>query len=172
MCSKKLRAIENVVTNKMVLNTGTILIRGVNEGALKRTLEIVKALGPRHALLRFKNVGALGRYDKRAEQSNLLLSEMESLAATAIDMPLSYLSAFNKVKGYREDNSRLFPVTENAKPGQGIWIKLTNWQTDKFGQIDSGSPRRGRITKDFRIAPFFENVLEEKRTFEGAINLT
>ena len=45
-----------------------------------------------------------------------------------------------------------------ARPGQGIWFKLTDWQAGAEGLVDPGSRRRGRITEDFRIAPFFDHV--------------
>ena len=52
-----------------------------------------------------------------------------------------------------------FPVDPQARTGQeGPWIKLTNWQSDADGFVDRDSKRRGRITPDFMVAPFFEHV--------------
>ena len=39
---KKISAVEHVVGNGMILNTGTILVRGLNEDAVKRVLDIVQ----------------------------------------------------------------------------------------------------------------------------------
>ena len=77
--AKKLQAVGNIVAKRMVLNTGAILIRGINEGVVKRIVDLVRSHAPRHALIRFKNVGALGRYDKEAEKNNLGMAEMEEL---------------------------------------------------------------------------------------------
>ena len=38
------------------------------------------------------------------------------------------------------------------------WIKITNWSPDDSDIPDPDSKRRGRITQDFKIAPFFEHV--------------
>ena len=65
---------------------------------------------------------------------------------------------FDRVNGAVERNTRLFPADLAARPGQGIWFKLTDWQASAEGLVDPGSQRRGRITEDFRIAPFFDHV--------------
>lgn len=155
---KKLSAVGHVVTNGMILNTGTILVRGLNEGAVQRVFDFVRNLAPRHALLRFKNVGALGRFDADAEARNLRMKEIETLTANAIGCDPKALAAYNSFKGDIEPNTRLFPFDLRARPGKGIWFKLTNWQASGAGHVDPESKRRGRITEDFRIAPFFEHV--------------
>jgi molybdenum cofactor biosynthesis enzyme MoaA len=155
---KKLRAVENVINKRMILNTGTILVRGVNECAVQRILDIVKGHGPRHALLRFKNIGALGRFDGIAAKRNLSLSDMEGLAASVIGGTLEQVRAYDRFKGTREHNSRLFPVDLRSPPGTGIWMKLTNWRAEADAVPDAGSARRGRITSAFNILPFFEDV--------------
>ncbi|MEM9354994.1 MAG: radical SAM protein [Pseudomonadota bacterium] len=71
---KKLRALKNIVAKRMIPSTGTIIARGVNEGAVMRMVDLVNGLRPRHALLRFKTVGALGRFDVNAERENLSLA--------------------------------------------------------------------------------------------------
>ena len=161
---KKIQALENIVDKNMILNTGTILMRGVNEQAIQRVVDLVTDLNPRHALLRFKNVGALGRYDQDAEKCNLSMFELERLTADAIDCRTETLSRFNKIKGNVEPNTRLFPVNLSAKTGTSVWIKLSDWQADNNGLVDLGSTRRGRITPNFMVAPFFEHVKE----FEGS----
>ncbi len=155
---KKLAAVENVVANGMILNTGTILVRRLNEGAVRRVLDFVQRLGPRHALLRFKNVGALGRYDAEAEARNLSMAELEALSAEAIGCDPAQLTGFNRFKGAVEPNTRLFPVDLASPSGRGIWFKLTNWQASGEGFVDPDSNRRGRVTEDFKIAPFFDHV--------------
>lgn len=155
---KKLTAVANIVANGLILNTGTILVRGLNEGAIKRVYEYVLSLSPRHALLRFKNVGALGRYDIEAEVRNLTMKELEQLSAETIGCDALKLREFQMIKGQIENNTRLFPVNLTSRSGAGIWFKLTNWQTSGAGIVDPGSKRRGRITEDFQIAPFFDHV--------------
>lgn len=155
---KKLKAVDNVLANQMILNTGTILMRGINEGAVERLINLIKRHKPRHALLRFKNVGALGRYDQQAEKHNLSMQEMQTLLADVIGCRASDLSSYNQVKHLEEPNTRLFPLDLHSPTGQGIWIKLTDWQANQHGLIDPQSQRRGRVTQDFKLAPFFEHV--------------
>jgi len=156
--AKKLQAVENVIEHGMILNTGTILVRGLNEPAVQRIFDFVSSLSPRHALLRFKNVGALGRYDEAAEANNLSMDELEQLSARAIGADPESLNVFNKFKGNVEPNTRLFPIDLESRPGRGIWFKLTNWQAGPEGFVDPDSTRRGRITPEFQVAPFFDHV--------------
>lgn len=156
--ARKLRAVENAVAHGMIVNTGTILVRGVNEAAVDRLYRFVRSLGPRHAVLRFKNIGALGRYDAACEEKNLSMAEMEALCAGAIGVDAAALAAFDRIEGEVAADSRLFPVDLASRPGRGIWFKLTDWQANAEGCVDPDWRRRGRITEDFRIAPFFEHV--------------
>ncbi len=156
--AKKLRAVENAVSRGMIVNTGTILVRGVNEDAVARVNRFVAGLVPRHAVLKFRNIGAFGRYDAASETRNLSMAEMEALCADAIGVDAAALSAWNTIKGETSPDSRLFPVDLASRPGRGIWIKLTDWQANAEGCLDPDLRRRGRITQDFRIAPFFDHV--------------
>ncbi|MDE0408368.1 MAG: radical SAM protein [Alphaproteobacteria bacterium] len=156
--AKKLRAVENAVSHGMIVNTGTILVRGVNEGAVGRLRRFMADLGPRHAVLRFKNIGAFGRYDAASKARNLSMAEMEALCAAAIGADAAALAAWDRIKGKAEAGNRLFPVDLATRTGRGLWFKLTDWhaKVDECGESDFR--RRGRITQDFRIAPFFDHV--------------
>ncbi len=156
--AKKLRAVENAVSCGMIVNTGTILVRGVNEDAVARVNRFVAGLAPRHVVLKFRNIGAFGRYDAASEAANLSMAEMEALCADATGVDAAALSAWNTIKGETSPDSRLFPVDLAARPGRGLWIKLTDWQANAEGCLDPDLRRRGRITQDFRIAPFFDHV--------------
>ncbi|MEE4188499.1 MAG: radical SAM protein, partial [Roseobacter sp.] len=115
--AKKIAAVENVVGAGMILNTGTIVTHGVNEGAVSRVYNIVNRLAPRHALLRFKTIGALGRYDAAAERQNLSMAELEGLVARVIGCDADALATYDRVKGVSEPNTRLFPADLTARPG-------------------------------------------------------
>lgn len=156
--AKKLRAVENVVAQGMIVNTGTILVRGLNEDAVRRVHRFVSGLTPRHAVMRFRNIGALGRYDAAGEARNLSMAEMEALCAAAIGADAAALASWDRIKGERTPDGRLFPVDLAARPGRGLWMKVTDWQANAEGCVDPDFLRRGRITEDFRIAPFFDHV--------------
>ena len=159
---RKWQAVENIVASRMILNTGTILVRGVNEDAIARLLAKVSALSPRHAMLGFKNIGALGRYSEDDEAGNFTLHEMQDLLAKAIHCDVAALSRFSHAGLTGERKARLFPVDRQSRPGAGIWVRLTDWQASDDGAVGYGSLRRGRVTPDFMIAPFFEHVRENE----------
>ena len=156
---KKLKAVENAVACGMTVNTGTILVRGVNEAAVERMFRLfTETIRPRGVTLRFKNIGALGRFDEAGEADNLSMAEMEALCAQTIGLDAAGLLELARDRGHVEANSRIFPADRETRPGRGIWFKITDWQVSGGGCVDPGSVRRGRITEDFRIAPFFEHV--------------
>ena len=155
---KKVRALQNVADNRMLIGTGTILVRGVNEGAVERVIGMVRGSGASYVVMRFRNVGAIGRFDRAAEAANLSLDEMRGLVATALDRPASRLQPHLDRHTVNESAVRWFPVDEDRGHAIGRWIKLTDWTVNESGIVDAGSRRRGRVTPDFRIAPFFEHV--------------
>ncbi len=156
--AKKLRAVGNAVAHGMIVNTGTILVRGVNEAAVGRMHRLMADLGPRHAVLRFKNIGAFGRYDMASKARNLSMAEMEALCAAAIGADGACLAAWDRIKDKAEAGNRLFPADLAARTGRGLWFKLTDWHLKVEECGESDFRRRGRITQDFRIAPFFDHV--------------
>ena len=155
---KKMQAVAHAVARGMIVNTGTILVRGVNEDAVGRVLEFVQGLRPRNAILRFKNIGAFGRYDGESAMHNLSMEEIEALSAAAIGVTVDEIAARNRIEGQAAQDSRLFPVDPASRFGQGIWFKLTDWQANALGRVDPDTCRRGRITEDFRIAPAVEHM--------------
>ena len=155
---KKMVAVENIVALGMIVNTGTILVRGLNEGAIGRVHGFVSGLSPRHAVLRFKNVGAVGRYDADAAVRNLSMMEMEALCADFLGIDPGKIASFDRIKGEWAPDSRLFPETLSARTGRGLWFKLIDWQANVEGRVPPDLRRRGRVTQDFRIAPLVEHV--------------
>lgn len=155
---KKIRAIENIVSSRMLLGTGTILVRGVNEAGVARVIAMVRATGTPYALMRFRNVGAIGRHDADAVRNNLSMDEMRGLLADALGRCPSRLQPHMDRHTRAERRVNWFPVDPDNRRAIGVWAKLTDWTVDENGIVDAGSRRRGRVTPDFRIAPFFEHV--------------
>ena len=155
---KKMAAVENIVGLRMTVNTGTILVRGLNEEAIARVHRFVTGLEPRTAVLRFKNVGAVGRYDADAAARNLSMMEMEALCADFLGIDPGKIASFDRIKGEWAPDSRLFPETLDARTGRGLWFKLIDWQANVEGRVPPDLRRRGRVTQDFRIAPLVEHV--------------
>ena len=157
---KKIQAVKHAVEANMIVNTGTIMVRGVNEGAMAELIDYILSLSPRHAILRFKNIGAIGRYQVHAEKQNLSMAELVQLASTCSDLDIDQIRQQKFLRVFNEPNSYLFPVAGHMKAGQGVWLKLTDWQADHGGAIDFQSQRRGRLMSDMTILPFFESFRE------------
>ena len=120
-------------------------------------------------MMRIKNVGQLGRYQKDKD-GNIKLNGLVKLCADQFNVSEDYIWSFHGVPYYNkfnEKNSILFPLREGNKLlNRGKWVKITNWDTDNEGGIpDPGSKRRGRITEDFKIAPFYEHAKENEGVY-------
>ena len=61
----------------------------------------------------------------------------------------------NKTVVQEECSSLVFPYeTELGK----LYIRLIDWGIDDDGVVDPDNPNRGRLTPNFKIAPFFEHL--------------
>jgi uncharacterized radical SAM superfamily Fe-S cluster-containing enzyme len=174
--SKKIQALENIAASRFVIDTGTIIVKGVNDEAPARLLDLYNRKGIRHALCRIKNVGKLGRsmFDdstgehKLTVSSNYTMNGLIKLVADQTGLSVDYIESWRNKPIYEntdtEEDSFIFPLdpaSEN-KPmhRSGIWFKIADWNT--FGNPDGvplpNNTRRGRLTEDFKVAPMAEHV--------------
>ena len=154
---RKIKALHNLAKFNFFINVNCILQKGVNDHVPERLLKIFKEDLKNHpGVLRFRNVGQLGRYTLEKEQNHTwdqLITKFAKITGKSED----YIRSWNNVEGYKEKYNVLFPLDENNKR-KTQWIKITNWSPDDSDIPDPDSKRRGRITQDFKIAPFFEHV--------------
>ena len=154
-CAKrKMKALKNCADIGYFININCIIMKGVNEKVIPRLLEIVKELGT-NSVIRFRNVGQLGRYTLEHEE-NYSFEELIDLVAASTGKSVDYIKEHNTVNGYEEKNNVLFPLNPVDK-FKTVWVKITNWSPEN-DIPDPGSRRRGRITENFKVAPFFEHV--------------
>jgi len=163
---KKLQAFSNLIKNNVRTETGTIIASGINEEAPARLLHLVDTHDVKDILIRIKNVGQIGR-QMEDDSKAITMKELVSLCATQFNISEDYIWEFKEKSGYamnKEQNTVLFPLEYGARTiTRGRWIKLTNWISDKDAGIpDPLSERRGRVTQDFNVAPFFEHVKENE----------
>jgi molybdenum cofactor biosynthesis enzyme MoaA len=159
---KKISALRNLKKRKFILDTGTIIVPGVNEDAPGALLELFDKENINNVLMRIKNVGQLGRYQTEVDD-NVKLNQLVKLCAEQMDVSEDYINSFRDAKlygMYQESNSILFPLREGNKVlNRGRWVKITNWDTDNESGIpDPNSQRRGRITENFTVAPLYEHI--------------
>ena len=160
--AKKVQALENLIKLGFVVHINCILVPGVNEAVPIRLLELLekfclkyhKTCGTRYPLmLRFKNMGQIGRYMK--EIQSFEVNKMLELLFKTFGINKHETEIKKRIDGVSECNSYLFSIP--SRVGQ-VLVKVTDWQVDDDGVPDAGNKRRGRITQDFKIAPFFEHV--------------
>ena len=107
--------------------------------------------------MRFKNVGALGRH-MNGETPRHDYRALVTHVAEQLDVDPARAWASDMFEGRREPLTRFFPVDPTSGSGSGIWVKVAGWDANQEGTIDAGSPRRGRLTQNMTVAPFFEHV--------------
>ena len=163
---KKVKALQNLVKNKMIIQTGTIIVRDVNETAPKEMVRLFNQVGLKNVVMRIKNVGQIGR-DMNGVEENLKMDDLVELVCSQLNLDKDYVNTWRDKPILDtlepEPNSFMFPADPNSAGKNlhrsGLWIKLANWDTENDSGIPSpNSLRRGRITENFKVAPFFEHV--------------
>ena len=170
----KVRALQNSLSVGFRLNTGTIIAKGVNEHSLKAQIDLVARVATEVGvhfdrdkpwskvtpILHMRSVGAIGRY---MEDSSCSYDELVWLLAKTLDCPVEHILQQSMTPGRvlleldDDGGARSALVPIDTRAGK-LLIRLVDWSTDDAGVPDAGNPHRGRLTKDFRIAPFFEDI--------------
>lgn len=150
---KKIAAVSNCADVGFFLNLNCILVRGVNEHVPARLVKLLDDLKV-HGTLRFRNIGQLGRY---MDINNYTFDEMIDLVTRAFGVDRAAAESSRNVNGYEEEHNVLFPLNPKKKLST-TWIKVTDWRPYEGAIPDPASSRRGRMTKDYKVAPFFEHA--------------
>lgn len=163
--TKKVAALENLQRNRFIIDTGTIIVKGVNDDVVERMLALYKRKSVSNVICRIKNVGDIGR--SMADQDNYTLEELVSLVAQQTGLSQDYIYSWRNKPIYQNDepelDSFMFPM-DPASEGKfmhksGVWFKIANWKGDEGQDIPlRNNKRRGRLTPEFKVAPFFEHV--------------
>lgn len=152
---RKIAAWEKCQEANMNINVGAILQKGVNDHIPARLLALSKRIGGNH-ILRFRNVGQIGRYTLEKDQ-NWTFDELTNLVCEQFGKDPESVKTWKSINGFTEDNIIFFPLDENKK-FKTSWVKITDWSPVNSLIPDPKNNRRGRLTQDFKIAPFFEHV--------------
>ena len=169
----KVRALENILAERLPINTGTIIAKNSNEHVLGRQVKLFTEKAKESGIhfdktapykrikpvLRMKSVGMLGRYMK---DSSYTMQELASLASDQLGIPYETIinskatAGVVKAGAYGEaETSLLFPYKSSVG---SFYIRFIDWSVDDDGVIDHDNPNRGRLTQNFNVAPFFEHV--------------
>lgn len=175
----KVRALNNIFAEHLPINTGTIIAKGINEFTLNDQIELFADCAIANGInfdttapynritpvLRMKSVGAIGRYMKDCSYTMDELIDMCTYRLGVDKKDMSKTSAGVVKAGPQSGealSSYMFP--HQTKAGK-ILIRLIDWQTNDDGVIDHDNPNRGRLTENFKIAPFFEHVKKNENGY-------
>jgi uncharacterized Fe-S cluster-containing radical SAM superfamily protein len=180
----KTRALNNLMELGFFINIGCIIVRGVNEKLPNDLIQLVVDTATKHDRrfrkwnqpgIRFKSVGQIGRH---MEDASFNMPELASIIGNELGYDSDWIIQQKAISGTNltldektglqkgwKPSETLASVMFNHNTERGdILIRLINWEVDEDGVPDSKSENRGRITKDWKIAPFFEDV--KKNEFE------
>lgn len=146
--TRKMAALLHCINENLFVNVNVVLQKGVNDHIPLRWEFLCKEYGIR-PILRYKNVGQIGRHSLDRSETHSW-RELVGLVSKATGVDESFILGHPA-----GDHDVLFPH-------KGSYIKITDW-APKGSQIPApGSLRRGRITEEWTIAPFFEHVKENE----------
>lgn len=168
----KVRALRNIFDERLPINTGTIIAKGVNEHTIKRQIELFGEVALESGInfnttspynkikpvLRMKSVGQIGRY---MENSSYNIQELKDIVTSQLNIKESdiYQTAAGVVKAGPMSGEKLSSWMFEYETITGtVYVRLIDWETDDEGVIDHDNSSRGRLTENWTIAPFFEHV--------------
>ena len=163
--TKKVAALENLQRNRFIIDTGTIIVKGINDDVVERMLALYKRVNVNNVICRIKNVGDIGR--SMADQDNYTLEELVTLVAKQTGLSEDYIYSWRNKPIYQNDepevDSFMFPMDPESEGKfmhkSGVWFKIANWKGEEGQDIPlRNNKRRGRLTPEFKVAPFFEHV--------------
>ncbi len=155
--SKKLAAFKNCGELGYFVSVNVILQKGTNDLVPKKIVELFQEhkLG---GLIRFKNVGQLGRHTLNFDE-NYKFKELLELVGKQLDIPVDYMERFRSYAGEEQEHIVFFPMNEKSRYSRkSLWIKVTDWSPSIGSVPDPNSKNRGRMTQDFKLAPFSEHI--------------
>jgi molybdenum cofactor biosynthesis enzyme MoaA len=163
---RKLQAVENVAKLRMRLRLGSILMKGHNDQVPKMLFELAKKFDV-PTTLNFRNVSQVGRYTLEKNE-NFSFVEMVRHVCDLLGYNFENAMKSNVINALEQERIVLFSEREKTKAlghKHDIWIKITDWSPPDSNFPDPDSKRRGRLTQDFRIAPFFEHVKKNENVY-------
>ena len=167
-CAKlKVKALGNIKKANFIVDTGTILCKGINDDAPSRLLHLFKEQDIEHAMIRFKNVGQHGRY-LLDSVDNWKLDDMVRICSEHFGISVDYINSWRDKPIYGnhvEEDTFIFPIDPNSESKMlhrsGYWVKLADWDSHDDTRLYPfmNQTRRGRITEDFKVAPLPAHIV-------------
>lgn len=162
--AKKVMALENAASLNMYMALGCIQQRGANEGSVARLFNLIKEKKVKTSILRFRNVGQIGRFSQSASEAHSF-DDLKVLVANGLNIDLEYIEK-NSFCGLNDRKSIFFHVHNEFARDHKTLISLTNWNNRSPDPHPAEiERRRGRITPTFKVAPYFEHILANENQY-------
>lgn len=151
----KMNAVKNCEQVGIGISISAIIVKGLNGHLVNEILDFAKTL-KKPIRVNFRNVGDLGR-NMSKQISNYSYEDL-------IHMISDYTQfSIDEIKTHFTANHQLrVPFKTGPKRSEVIWIKITDWNHYPLGienlEMIKELSIKGRITQDFKLAPFFEHV--------------
>lgn len=174
----KTRALDNIFAERLPVNTGTIIAKGINEFTLERQIELFADLAVKNNInfdttapynritpvLRMKSVGTIGRYMK---DSSYTIDELIDLVEYRLGVNKNEMikTSAGVVKAGPTMEALTSMMFKYKTKAGTVLVRLIDWQTDDEGVIDHDNPNRGRLTQNWTVAPFFEHVKKNENGY-------
>lgn len=148
-CAKlKIKALKNLIDSKILINVGFIVVKGVNDHLLEKMRDYF--LNNKIKLsFEFRNIGPIGR--NMLEDQNIKNYSPEELKE--LIFKVFGLTNDNIVN---DDGYSLFCKNKN------FLIRLNYWSNITKGFSKETNFLRGRMTENFKVAPFLEHIVENE----------
>ena len=149
----KHRALDNLLKHKFIVNTGTIIAKGVNERTIKEQVDLMCDYAEKYKVkippvVRIRTIATLGR---SMEEHTYNFSEFKQNVCKQLNISEEYMQQ-NKTDEIVNNLGGFVFKHRN------VMIRLVDWKVNDEGVPDFGNELRGRITEDWKIAPFFDHV--------------
>ena len=149
----KHRALDNLLKHKFIVNTGTIIAKGVNERTIKEQVDLMCDYAEKYKVkippvVRIRTIATLGR---SMEEHTYNFSEFKQNVCKQLNISEEYMQQ-NKTDEIVNNLGGFVFKHRN------VMIRLVDWKVNDEGVPDFGNELRGRITEDWKIAPFFNHV--------------
>ena len=127
------------------------LIEYIVETALKNNIKFSPNRFP--VMIRLKSIGKMGIY---RDTYTYNINELQDIVKNLHGNDVTF---YDTIDGHLEKRSMTYSFPTKA----GVMLgKITDWSVDDDGCPDSGSTRRGILTDDYKVAPFFEYYIKKQ----------
>jgi len=148
--TKKMSTLKNTLSLNLRLSVGTIIIKNLNEFIIDKIKDSMNTLNYRPGTsFEFRNVGQVGRY-MIGKDENYNFNDLKKLIIDKFNITLNPADVFEN-SGY----SFSFKFKKYR-------INITNWENVNEGFDDNTNSIRGRLTQDYKVAPFLEHIKENE----------